>query len=281
MFRLIISIIITLLLLLIPYAYADYQPAGSPDYYTRIAQGEIDGATAIFQFGSNPDIDTGSVPETIWDGSALYTWSSFTDADITDIVSSNNADNHMIAVFGLDVNYERVVNYPILNGQTKVTLATPMLRVCSMVNVSATNVAGDIYLITSGAAITLGVPDDITTVRAKIRGVDGYQNTQMAMYTIPACHNGYVVGGFNGFATKGDAGAIVEVWARLYGGVFTLQGTIPVSSAGGLVQTPFELPLKLPPKTDFEGRVVDTTANDISILGATKYWIERIPGCTP
>lgn len=56
----------------------------------RIAEGEVEGYSYVVKFGHNPDIDSGSVPETVWDNSNLYV--KPTQSRTHDIVSTSTKD---------------------------------------------------------------------------------------------------------------------------------------------------------------------------------------------
>ena len=95
--------------------------------YSNNVEGIPFAASVINKFGENPDIDTGSVPETIWAHGGVF---NFLDAEIDmDIVSSDGDDitagtgAQTIRVFGYsELNIEIIEDIP-LNGATRVELA--------------------------------------------------------------------------------------------------------------------------------------------------------------
>jgi hypothetical protein len=56
----------------------------------RVAEGRVTGYTHINKFGLNTDIDTGTVPETLWDGGGLYV--EPTQARLHDVASTSTED---------------------------------------------------------------------------------------------------------------------------------------------------------------------------------------------
>ena len=123
-----------------------------------IALGLVDGYSAINKFGANPDIDTASDPEDVWDYGGKYTFS--TVANINQLSSSSNSDIGDITVLGLYVvvvtndddevktNWNDISQTVKLNGQTNVFLATNLIRVYRMYNADSNNYDGEIYLCT-------------------------------------------------------------------------------------------------------------------------------------
>jgi hypothetical protein len=63
---------------------------GSVDWYTEVEKGNIPGHSTIHKFGENPDIDTASGFETIWDGGGVYV--PPTTGRIHDIASTSALD---------------------------------------------------------------------------------------------------------------------------------------------------------------------------------------------
>jgi hypothetical protein len=65
-------------------------PLASKDFMLDVAMGRVPGVSYINKFGRNPDIDTATVPEDIWDGGGI--WVPPTAARTHDIVSSSVED---------------------------------------------------------------------------------------------------------------------------------------------------------------------------------------------
>jgi len=53
-----------------------YRTRSQNSFYLDIACGCIDGYSTMNKFGENPEIDTDSDPEDIWDYGGVYTFSS-------------------------------------------------------------------------------------------------------------------------------------------------------------------------------------------------------------
>lgn len=244
------------------------------NFYLEASRGRITHTSTIHKFGNAEAVDTGDVPATIWDGTCdtlgstkvpAYTYS--TSADIVDIASGDDGDTVDIEVHGLDTNWDLVVQTVTLTGQTVATLSTPLIRVFRMINVGSTDLAGTVYLTTTGAARTLGVPDVTTTIRAIIK--NGDNQTQMAIYTVPAGYTMYIVHAWTSLSRFGAAspvGAQIRIKRRPFGGVFLVNHTLNLASNGGsLDHRPYDVPIPFPEKTDIEYVVSEVSANDIGV----------------
>jgi hypothetical protein len=71
-------------------ATANQLPVAQYPMALQSGRGDMAGITHINKFGHNPDIDTGTLPETIWDGGGQ--WVGPTAARVHSIVSSSTAD---------------------------------------------------------------------------------------------------------------------------------------------------------------------------------------------
>lgn len=153
-----------------------------------ISQGKVTNISKDHKFGNAPDFDTGDNEVNIYDGAddgginqMVYQWSTF--ADIDTISSSNAGDTQTIELFGLDVNYEQATQTVTLNGQTAVTLVTPLVAIFRMKNTQNNDdLLGTLYCYVS-TAISSGVPTDSTKVRAIISIGNG--QTEMALTQVP------------------------------------------------------------------------------------------------
>ena len=223
-----------------------------------IATGAYPNYSQINKFGRNSDVDT--TQEDIWDGGGDYTWS--TTADITHIVSSSASDTMDIEVQGLDTNYDLVTQTKTLTGTTGVALDTALVRVFRMRNLTTTAAVGTIQCgvgsVTS--AFTAG------NLRAQI--TIGYEQTLMALYTIPANKTGYLTnfwGNMNRAITTGACD--VSIWSRTApSSVWRIQSPTGLVAAGSSHFQHFYNPFSpYAEKTDIKMTATGSTNNfDIS-----------------
>lgn len=234
-----------------------------------IAQGNVEGTGFIHKFGHASEVDTsdGFVP--IWDGAGVfsagsrgYTYS--TTADIDTLSSSSTADTQDIEVQGLDSDYNLIVQTVTLDGQSKVSLTTSLIRVFRLKNVGSADIVGEVYCYVD-STITAGVPNNETDVRAIIE--DGNNQTLMAIYTVPAGETGYMRDYYAALIRSADNQSRVKLFARPFGQVFQLKHQIGLSNRGtSYLQHKFTEPEVFAEKTDIV-LVADAEANDTEVSG--------------
>ena len=194
------------------------------DYSLEVAKGNIAGTSGVNKFGRNSDIDADR--EGIWDGGGTNnytptaTWSA--TADITHAVSSSASDTGTIEVQGLDTNWAAVTQTKTLTGTTAVALDTALIRVFRVKNTSGTAAVGTIQV---GVGSTTSA-FSAANLRAQI--TIGFDQTLMALYTIPAATTGYLTrwkSALNKSGGSPSGGVDIVLWARTFGGVFRVQDT--------------------------------------------------------
>ena len=220
-----------------------------------IAKGDVVGASNVNKWGNAPDFDDGDGEVYIWDaaedGTAweqmTYTFS--TGADIDSVSSTSASDTQEVTIVGLDANWEEVTQTITLNGQTRVALTTPLIRCYRAYNSNSTEFVGHI-IIYENDTTTGGVPDDTSLIRAVIDPDN--QQTEMAIYTIPAGKTGYLLGGYCSTAgAKRDDSYIINFKTRLFGKVFRTQQKVSINdTATSFLPFTYPIPQTLPEKTD-------------------------------
>lgn len=243
---------------------------GQKYYNLEIARGNVPGMSFTRRFGKIQTIQA-ATPADVWvygvtSGAETYTWSS--SADIDSISSSSASDTQQITIVGLDTNYAATTQTATLNGQTRVALTTSLIRVNNVYNNSATDLVGNVYVYPN-TAITAGVPDDVTKVRAYVAAADN-QSLQ-TMYTVPAGYTAYITGVEVSLINRKTAIAEMIVKTREYGSVFLNRLAVNLANTGssGRVKN-FQIPIKFTEKTDFIATgTVDT--NDTGLTYVTEW----------
>lgn len=152
-----------------------------------LGQGKIRGVEAVQIDGERFDLP-GGADITIWDGPGTvdYTFTDPASARINCISSSSDLDTGFsVPLEGLDENWSRSFQSPVLNGRNKVYLSPELIRLNFAY--SSKDLAGDVYIYEDGP-ITLGIPDDLTTVKGFIRPENN--KIKAFIYSVPA---GYIL----------------------------------------------------------------------------------------
>lgn len=222
-----------------------------------IAKGDVTGADSVNKWGNAKDFDSGDGKIDIWDGAEdgepyeqmTYVFST-TDA-IDSISSESVADVYDLTIEGLDINYNKVTQTKTLQGRTRVALDTPLLRVNRAYNNNGTEFLGHVFVY-ENTTLNLGVPIDTTKIRAIVH--PGDQQTEMAIYTIPANVTGYILGGYA--ATSGarkTTNYVITLESREQNKVFRTKQKFALSDeASSFVPFLYHTPEKVLEKTDIK-----------------------------
>lgn len=261
-----------------------FNKVGEFPFALSLALGMWPGIRVVDNFGKNPDVDAGSVPETIWDYGGTYPWGN--DAgDTVYISSSNNVDVQKIKLDVLTVdingNFNEESSIVTLQGNTKVTVVTdsgnPIARVYRMqVHQGTASLLGDVYAYYNTTTTVPGVPDDDVNepqfVQSMIKlnsgGKSGNYSKQLT-YTIPTGCVGFLmrgeVSGHKGLGTD-DLEAVYG--SRRFGEIFLEKKDIGIMTSGSnTYQDNRPVMDILPAKTDLGVRVINTSANNMIAWG--------------
>lgn len=212
------------------------------DFEFDLAASRAQGMSIVNKFGRNSDVDSGTVPEDIWEGGGVYTgWAAA--AETLQVFSSSAADTsagtgaRTLRIMGLDANYAVQNETVTLNGTTPVTTTGTFIRVHS----ASVQTAG------SGGvnAGILTVRQSTTTTNIFLALEVGLNQSNSSAYTIPAGQTGYmrkIHGAIRGSTASALDGGI---WTRSFGGVFRQRRPFVISHGtqfideiyGGLVFT--------------------------------------------
>lgn len=231
-------------------------------YELQVSKGQVAGATALYKFGYNSDIN--GTEETVWSqgGDVVWPAAAFTAF----ISSSSTADTsagtgaQTVTIEGLDENYATQSVTVDMNGQTQVQVgdASGWIRINRAFVVTAGSggtAAGTVYIAATG--VSSGVPTG--TIYASI--TDGNQ-TQMAVYTVPASHTLYLDDLiFTAAISQANNYATVKLNTRDFGSNVFRTKFINVLQSNELI-IDFEFPLAIPEKTDIECRAVTSNTNN-------------------
>lgn len=231
-------------------------------------------AKDLFKFGRNASVGTSSV--TVWDANQDET---FATTNAIDTISSSNAsdtqeiaiEGHTVSGTGADAQFTFVVQTATLNGQSKVTLDTPLAR-CSRLYVNSNaQPAGDIYVYQDDT-ISGGVPTTSSKIHNTILGSDGFTQSYKCASTISNTDYYIVTGGYAAVAKKTAASADFTFQVRRPGGVFRPAGGRIALQSGGQTTAAitFDPYVIVPKNSDFRVVASASTTNvevDATIQG--------------
>lgn len=233
------------------------------DNYLDISAGHIPRFTVENVFGRNPDVDTASDPEDVWNGASLAPQQTYmAAATALNISSSNNGDTQVIAIDYLDFDWRRQTGLITLVGQTETATGITAIRVLSMYNTSATPLTGDVYLYENDVVVA-GVPTTPALLHCKID--IGRERSQNAHFSIPRFHNGYIVQLWA--AINNDKGwARLALYTRPFGGVFQVYPEFGLDEVQSkfITVTPV-VPIKCLPLMDVRFTCMEVEANDTDV----------------
>lgn len=232
----------------------------SEPFELQVSRGHISYHQQFLKYGYNPLII--NVEETIWDVGGVYSWIA-TAAPLVVTSASGATDSGVTGVVqGLNADYEEISETFTLNASGTYTTSASFKRVHRAYITGSAAPVGNIN-------ITIGA-----TTYARITA--GENQTLMALYTVPAGHSLYIT---TGVATHGTdtAGAYMTVRfkTRSEGSVF--RTAIKVDIVGGELVFPFDVPLRIPEKTDVQVTAI-CNKNQNNAIAATfgGYLIQEV-----
>lgn len=234
----------------------------SRNFDLDVARGLVTGMSAVNKFGRNPDVDIGT--EDIW--SQGGTWVAPTAACVHAIVSSSAADTNTagtgartISVNGLNGSYVNTTETVTLSGATPVNTSNSFIIIHRMIVLTAGTGGTNAGTITATASSG-------GTVSAAI--IIGKAQTQLALYQIPAGYTGYLFDYWGIFNGGVNSNVDVELFAKPFGGVFNLKGTLTLSINGTSVASRlYNTPLSFAEKTLLKLTATSDVANS-NVVGA-------------
>jgi len=233
-------------------------------FILSVQMGKVPGASIRSFLSENPNIQSGT-PATLWNfpDEPIYTFSS--TAAIDSISSDNVGDTVPIFISGLDTDFNVSIQIPNLNGQNRVALSPPLIRINDAFNATETktDLLGNVYIY-ENTAISNGKPDDTLKVKSYI-SVDEQQSL-IGVLTILAGHTGFFLGSFVSISKQPAAGnAIFTAKIRTFNGVFRTAQRFNLSSTGSSEKTIDPTAMSpIPQKTDLIGSAL-VTANGTGV----------------
>ena len=200
------------------------------DYYLEIATSDVAGRSLVHKYGQNPDIDTVSGFEAIWNAGGSYTGHDPTAAETVEVFSSDANDTaagtgaRTVQVYGLDATYAEQTETVTLNGVTAVDTVNDYIRLYRAIVRTAGSGgenAGDI-----------AIRQKVTTANVFALMPAGYNQTMIAAYTVPLGKSAYTLSWFCSLSKKTSATVTAHMKARPFGEVFQVKEEFSIGSGG-------------------------------------------------
>ena len=216
----------------------------SEPFELQVSRGQISYHTPLFKFGANSAIS--NTEETVWDAGGIYAYPASALAMTVTSAGGATDEDVQVTVEGLDTNYLEASQEVTLNSSGVATTTQTFRRVFRAYVSGSQAPTGNITIANGG------------TTYAQINL--GENQTLMAVYTVPAGKTLYVVRGSISSGTENANKYLTgRFMARFFGGVFRTQAKVTI--ADGYVDFDWEIPLRIPEKTDIEARAVASSAS--------------------
>ena len=225
------------------------------DFKHAVSNLQIKGFKKFNKFGYNPNLSSGA-EAVVWTGPTDdYIFPSDT-GETMELASDNIADTQLIAIMGLDANWDEITLTVNLNGTTAVALSQPLARINRIVNIDSTEFIGEVTVSATGAGTVFAIAlaaDQITTqiVFSVPRGYSAQLETPVASLN----------------KSGGSVATVIfRTLVRGFGGVFILAGRFGLSSsATSALAFPVEFSDVAGPKSDIIVKATaDANTTDVS-----------------
>jgi len=220
----------------------------APNANLAIAKGQYRNVSSIHKFGAVPAMSQNQTG-TIWDiDDTSYPWDSFATAGVLTIPVVNASDDGKnITLLGLDADYLEIQETITVSSSASTNSTNSFKRIYrAFVHDGSQANVGDILVQKSGVTV------------AAIKA--GKSQTLMAVYTVPAGKDAYILKGTT--TCQSGADATGNMFIRYFGeNAFRIGHSFEVSGAGGQYSYEFGVPLKIPAKSDIDVRATVRSNN--------------------
>lgn len=234
-----------------------------------LAENKFSGYSIVSKLGKNTDIDTGTVPEDVWDGGGEYTGFPVGSPENLQVLSTSASDTGTLFFLYLsdDQDEEYTLGSVTLSGTTPVDTGISAWRVHTAWYDSGDDTTfnvGDITLrhITTTSNIFIFIPA-------------GRSQSNACVFTIPANHIGYITNINLQVRQGGGAGSAVEgsLWVRTSGSSPRLRQPFAAGQDNSLDRDIIRFPLAA--GTDIAMRVISASTNNTDVVGGFQVRLVR------
>lgn len=230
-----------------------------PNFGLGVAKGQFQNISHVHKFGAVPAMSVNTTG-TVWDvNDTLYPWSAFATAGTLSLTRASASDaGKVVTVVGLNATYDQITENVTLTAESGNVTTNTFIRVFRAYMTTGSNI-GNIDII-RGA----------TTV-ARINA--NKSQTLMAVYTVPAGHSAYLLQGTA--SCQAGADATGDMFIRYFGEAsFRVGHSFELSGAGGQYLHPFQVPIKIPQKSDIDVRAL-VRSNNARVTAAFDLLLDK------
>lgn len=198
------------------------------DFSLEVAKGNVAKHSLITKFGYNSDIDTGSIPEDLWDNGGVFV--SPTTARIHNIASSSANDTsagtgaQTILIRGIDGSYNATSETITMNGVSNVATVNSYVHIHLMQVLTAGSGNANDGTITATAQTDATITCSVTI---------GYNQSASSVYMVPVGYKGYIMRCRSRMNNAtANSNATVQLLNKPFGGVFQLKTQMGLNNSG-------------------------------------------------
>lgn len=249
-----------------------YGVLSTAEFQLDVALGSYPNIRIGIQSGRNTDIDTGTTPETIWNGGGSYTGFNATAAETLTVVSNNANDTaagtgaRTVRLYGLDADYNEITEDVTLNGLTPVTTTQSFLRMDTSEVLTAGSLGYNVGELTARQSSTTA--NIMMVMPARVN------RTAILVTTVPAGKTRVFTSSQVRIArSSGAAGsANARILYRLEGGLFLPAINEEITTAIPFISPPNGY-FVVPEKTDVKVEI-DSVSDNNTIATGLLNWVD-------
>jgi len=230
-----------------------------PNYGIGVAKGQFANISHVHKFGAVPAMSQ-NTSGTIWDvNDTVYPWSAFASAGTLSLTRASTSDaDKSVTIVGLDADYNQITESVTLTAASGNITTNSFIRVYRAYMTTGSNV-GDVDVIRNATTVA--------------RITAGKSQTLMAIYTVPSGHNAYLLAGTA--SCQAGADATTDMFVRYFGQAsFRVGHSFEVSGAGGQYKYDFQIPIKIPEKSDIDVRCL-VRSNNARVTAAFDVLLDK------
>lgn len=229
------------------------------DFETSISKGVINGYEITNKFGRNPDTDTATVPEDVWNGSGVYTGFPTGNPEELEILLSSASD------IGGTVIFQYLASDSSAIWQTGTIVTTAL---STMTGITAYRMHSARFESNSDTAFNVGtvtIRHRTTTGNVFCVMPIGTSQTYVAAYTIPFNTIGIIKRTFAYVYVNTTGSVQGALWVRENNKGPRLRRPFSCSNTDHFEETPYG-GLQLPGMTDISVRLTNVSTNNLSVI---------------